>query len=144
MWFTQNILPYRTDIMARGTEDWVYRARGISDVVADKQASNQRRRSTMQELLIILQSGFEEDNVTVYVNGKQARRDTDLSTNPLLGIAEEVAIELPARGATIGVEVTSRGLAGGVKLSGRPKSLLVSIEDGKLVIQEGTGREAFL
>jgi hypothetical protein len=98
----------------------------------------------MQELLIILQSGFEEDNVTVYVNGKQALRDTDLSTNPLLGIAEEVAIELPARGATIGVEVTSRGLSGGVKLSGKPKSLLVSIDDGKLVIREGTGREAFL
>ncbi|MBT2596122.1 hypothetical protein [Arthrobacter sp. ISL-72] len=98
----------------------------------------------MQELLIILQDGFDEDNVTVFVNGKQARRDTELSTNPLLGIAEEVAIELPARGAIIGVEVTSRGLSGGVKLSGKPKSLLVSIEDGKLVIKEGTGREAFL
>jgi hypothetical protein len=31
-----------------------------------------------------------------------------------------------------------------VKLSGKPKSLLVSIDDGKLVIREGTGREAFL
>ncbi|MFF1384564.1 hypothetical protein ACFVWT_13465 [Arthrobacter sp. NPDC058288] len=98
----------------------------------------------MQELLIILQGGFKEDNVTVFVNGKQARRDTELSTNPLLGIAEEVAIEVPARGATIGVDVTSRGLSGGVKLSGKPKSLLVSIEDGKLLVREGTGREAFL
>jgi hypothetical protein len=98
----------------------------------------------MQELLIILQGGFEEDNVTVTVNGKQARRDTELSTHPMLGIAAEVAVELPARGATIGVEVTNRGLAGTVKLSGKPKSLLVSIEDGQLVLREGTGREAFL
>jgi hypothetical protein len=35
-------------------------------------------------------------------------------------------------------------LSGGVKLSGRPKSLLVSIENGKLLLREGTGREAFL
>jgi hypothetical protein len=29
-------------------------------------------------------------------------------------------------------------------VSGKPKSVLVSIEDGRLVMQEGTGREALL
>jgi hypothetical protein len=44
----------------------------------------------------------------------------------------------------VGVEVTSRNLSAEMKLHGRPRSLLVSIEDGELVLSEGTGREAFL
>ncbi|XAS68239.1 hypothetical protein V3C33_02630 [Micrococcaceae bacterium Sec5.7] len=98
----------------------------------------------MQELLIILQDGFDEDNVTVTVNGKQARRDMGVSTKKLLGMAAEVSVPLPAKGAIIGVEITNRGLSAGMKLHGRPKSLLVSVEDGQLMMREGTGREAFL
>jgi len=30
------------------------------------------------------------------------------------------------------------------KVSGKPKSVLVSIEDGRLLMKEGTGREAVL
>jgi hypothetical protein len=44
----------------------------------------------------------------------------------------------------VGVEVTNRGLKAITKVSGKPKSVLVSIEDGRLVMQEGTGREALL
>ncbi|WP_307080305.1 hypothetical protein [Arthrobacter pascens] len=98
----------------------------------------------MRELLIVFQDGFEEANITVMVNGKEVRRDVGVSTNPLLGEAYEATVELPAKGAQVGVEVTNRGLKGILKVSGKPKSLLVSIEDGKLVMQEGTGREAFL
>ena len=100
--------------------------------------------ATMRELLIIFQEGFDEANITVTVNGKQARRDIGVSTNPILGIANEVSVELPAKGAQVGVEVTNRGLKAITKVSGRPKSVLVSIEDGRLVMQEGTGREALL
>lgn len=98
----------------------------------------------MRELLIVFQDGFEEANITVMVNGKEVRRDVGVSTNPLLGEAYEASVQLPAKGAQVGVEVTNRGLKGIIKVSGKPKSLLVSIEDGKLVMQEGTGREAFL
>ncbi|MFC7848082.1 hypothetical protein ACFUTU_06345 [Arthrobacter sp. NPDC057388] len=98
----------------------------------------------MQELLIILQDGFNEDEVAITVNGKEARYDRDVTTRELLGMAEEVSVELPAKGATVGVEVTSRNLSAEMKLHGRPRSLLVSIEDGELVLEEGTGREAFL
>lgn len=98
----------------------------------------------MRELLIIFQEGFDEANITVTVNGKQARRDIGVSTNPILGIAKEVSVELPAKGAQVGVEVTNRGLKAITKVSGRPKSVLVSIEDGRLVMKEGTGREALL
>ncbi|HEY8701373.1 MAG TPA: hypothetical protein VIM08_10525 [Arthrobacter sp.] len=98
----------------------------------------------MRELLIVFQDGFEDANITVTVNGKEARRDLGVSTNPLLGEAFEASVELPAKGAQVGVEVTNRGLKGILKVSGRPRSLLVSIEDGKLVMREGTGREAFL
>lgn len=98
----------------------------------------------MQELLIILQDGFNEDEVAITVNGKEARYDRDVTTRELLGMAEEVSVELPAKGATVGVEVTSRHLSAEMKLHGRPRSLLVSIEDGELVLSEGTGREAFL
>ncbi|GAA3404394.1 hypothetical protein NCCP2145_25630 [Pseudarthrobacter sp. NCCP-2145] len=98
----------------------------------------------MRELLIIFQEGFDEANITVTVNGKQARRDIGVSTNPILGIANEVSVELPAKGAQVGVEVTNRGLKAITKVSGRPKSVLVSIEDGRLVMKEGTGREALL
>ena len=98
----------------------------------------------MRELLIVFQDGFEEANITVIVNGKEVRRDLGVSTNPLLGEAFEASVELPAKGSLVGVEVTNRGLKGIIKVSGKPKSLLVSIEDGKLVMQEGTGREAFL
>jgi hypothetical protein len=100
--------------------------------------------ATMRELLIVFQEGFDEANITVMVNGKEVRRDVGVSTNPLLGEAFEASIELPAKGAQVGVEVTNRGLKGILKVSGKPKSVLVSIEDGKLVIREGTGREAFL
>ena len=98
----------------------------------------------MRELLIVFQEGFEEANITVMVNGKEVRRDVGVSTNPLLGEAYETSVELPAKGAHVGVEVTNRGLKGIIKVSGKPKSLLVSIEDGKLMMREGTGREAFL
>jgi hypothetical protein len=98
----------------------------------------------MRELLIIFQEGFDEANITVTVNGKQARRDIGVSTNPILGIANEVSVELPAKGAQVGVEVTNRGLKAITKVSGRPKSVLVSIEGGRLVMKEGTGREALL
>lgn len=98
----------------------------------------------MQELLIILQDGFDDDEVAVSVNGKEARRDRDVTTRLLLGMASEVTVELPAKGATVGVEVPSRNLEASIKLHGKPKSLLVSIEDGELVLREGTGREAFL
>ena len=50
----------------------------------------------MRELLIVFQEGFEEANITVTVNGKQTRRDLGVSTNPILGIANEVSVELPA------------------------------------------------
>lgn len=98
----------------------------------------------MQELLVILQDGFDGDEVALTVNGKEARRDKDVTTRMLLGMAAEVSLELPAKGATIGVEVPNRKLSGSLKVHGKPKSLLVSIEDGELVLREGTGREAFL
>jgi hypothetical protein len=100
--------------------------------------------AVMRDLLIIFQEGFDEANITVTVNGKEARRDVGVSTNPLLGIANEVSVQLPAKGAQVGVEVTNRGLKAITKVSGKPKSVLVSIEDGRLVMQEGTGREALL
>ena len=98
----------------------------------------------MRELLVVFQEGFEEANVTVTVNGKQAWRELGVSTNPILGIASEVSVELPAKGAHVGVEVTNRGLKAITKVSGKPKSVLVSIEDGRLIMTEGTGREAVL
>ncbi|ASN19256.1 MULTISPECIES: hypothetical protein [Micrococcaceae] len=98
----------------------------------------------MQELLIILQDGFDADDVTVTVNGKEAVSEHGISTKMLLGMADEVTVELPAKGATVGVEVSSRQLSATKKLVGKPKSLIVSIEEGELVLREGTGREAFL
>lgn len=98
----------------------------------------------MQELLIILQDGFSSDDVTVTVNGKEAVSERGVSTKMLLGMASELTVELPAKGATVGVEVSSRKLNATKKLAGKPKSLIVSIEDGELVLREGTGREAFL
>jgi predicted thioesterase len=98
----------------------------------------------MQELIVILQDGFDDDDITITVNGKEARHDREVSTRLLIGMAEEVSVELPAKGATVGVEVNSRNLRAEKKLVGRPRSLLVSIENGKLVLREGTGREAFL
>lgn len=51
----------------------------------------------MQELLIILQDGFNGDEVAITVNGKEARYDRDVTTRALLGMAEEVSVELPAK-----------------------------------------------
>ncbi|WP_347110105.1 hypothetical protein AAHB33_05345 [Paenarthrobacter sp. S56] len=98
----------------------------------------------MQELLIILQDGFESDDVAVTVNGKPAAFEKEVSTRMLLGMADELTVELPAKGATVGIEVSSRKLSATKKLAGKPKSLIVSIEEGELVLREGTGREAFL
>lgn len=98
----------------------------------------------MRELLIVFREGFEEANITITVNGKQVRRDLGVTTNPVLGIASEVSVQLPAKGAQVGVEVTNRGLKAITKVSGRPRSVLVSIRDGQLLMTEGTGREALL
>jgi hypothetical protein len=98
----------------------------------------------MRELIVVFQEGFDDANITMTVNGKEVRRELGVSTNPLLGIATEVSVELPAKGAQVGVEVTNRGLKAITKVSGRPKSVLVSIEDGRLLMKEGTGREAVL
>ena len=98
----------------------------------------------MRELLVVFQEGFEDANITMTVNGKEVSREVGVSTNPLLGIASEVSVELPAKGAQVGVEVTNRGLKAITKVSGKPKSVLVSIEDGRLLMKEGTGREAVL
>lgn len=103
-----------------------------------------KEEAVMRELLMVFQEGFDDANITVTVNGKEVRRDLGVSTNPLLGIATEVSVELPAKGAQVGVEVTNRGLKAITKVSGRPKSVLVSIEDGRLLMKEGTGREAVL
>ncbi|MEW1807344.1 hypothetical protein [Pseudarthrobacter sp. NPDC080039] len=100
--------------------------------------------AVMRELLVVFQEGFEDANITMTVNGKEVRREVGVSTNPLLGIASEVSVELPAKGAQVGVEVTNRGLKAITKVSGKPKSVLVSIEDGRLQMKEGTGREAVL
>ena len=119
---------------------------GPQSAVVDLQslAPMLEEEATMRELLVVFQEGFEEANITVTVNGKVVRRDLDVSTNPLLGIASEVSVELPAKGAQVGVEVTNRGLKAITKVSGRPKSVLVSIEDGRLLMREGTGREAVM
>ncbi len=98
----------------------------------------------MRELLVVFQEGVDEANITVTGNGKEVRRELGVSTNPLLGIASEVSVDLPAKGAQVGVEVTNRGLKAITKVSGKPKSVLVSIEDGRLRMREGTGREAVL
>lgn len=103
-----------------------------------------KEEAVMRELLMVFQEGFDDANITVTVNGKEVRRDLGVSTNPLLGIATELSVELPAKGAQVGVEVTNRGLKAITKVSGRPKSVLVSIEDGRLLMKEGTGREAVL
>ena len=101
-----------------------------------------KEEAVMRELLMVFQEGFDDANITVTVNGKEMRRDLGVSTNPLLGIATEVSVELPAKGAQVGVEVTNRGLKAITKVSGRPKSVLVSIEDGRLLMKEDTSRKA--
>lgn len=98
----------------------------------------------MQELLVILQDGFDGDDVTITVNGKEAHHEPGASTKMLLGMAAEISVELPAKGATVGVEIPSREMSAAITLHGRPKSLLASVEGDELVLREGTGREAFL
>ncbi|TQJ58181.1 hypothetical protein FBY30_0397 [Arthrobacter sp. SLBN-83] len=119
---------------------------GVRSAVVDMPlvAPMLEEEAIMRELLVVFQEGFDEANITVTVNGKEVRRDLGVSTNPLLGIASEVSVELPAKGAQVGVEVTNRGLKAITKVSGKPKSVLVSIEDGRLLMKEGTGREAVL
>ena len=77
-------------------------------------------------------TGDAEKNVCTSISAYQTRK------------VWEVSVELPAKGAQVGVEVTNRGLKAITKVSGRPKSVLVSIEDGTLLMREGTGREAVL
>ncbi|GGH96548.1 hypothetical protein GCM10007170_24650 [Arthrobacter liuii] len=148
----QNILPYRPARLHRtlreeghSGEERVFRwARQSAVVDMPLLAPMLKEEAIMRELLVVFQEGFDEANITVTVNGKEVRRDLGVSTNPLLGIASEVSVELPAKGAQVGVEVTNRGLKAITKVSGKPKSVLVSIEDGHLLMKEGTGREAVL
>lgn len=98
----------------------------------------------MQELLVILQEGFDGDDVTITVNGKEAHREPGASTKLLLGMAAEIAVELPAKGATVGVEIPAKDISAELTVHGKPKSVLASVQDGELVLREGTGREAFL
>ena len=96
---------------------------GVRSAVVDMPlvAPMLEEEAIMRELLVVFQEGFDEANITVTVNGKEVRRDLGVSTNPLLGIASEVSVELPAKGAQVGVEVTNRGLKAITKVSGKPK-----------------------
>ncbi len=81
---------------------------------------------------IVLEEGFEHDDVVLRVNGEDVYERRDVSTSPLLGYATSFETAL-APGATVTVEVTTRSLGEGVVIPDSPaRQLVVAINEGKL------------
>jgi hypothetical protein len=84
----------------------------------------------MQQLQIALEDGFRDDLVVVRVDGLEERFE-DVTTSPLLGLADSRDIEVPDGAAAVKITVPSKNLSETIPLpSPIPGHLGVSVDQG--------------
>ena len=86
----------------------------------------------MRTLKIGLRDGFAHDEVTIAVNGKVTRRESNVTSNPVVSFARDISIELPDEPATVRVDVSSRKLSTSTQVDRQTVYLAVFLLHGRL------------
>src|SRR5262245_13793169 len=86
----------------------------------------------MRTLKIGLRDGFAQDELTITVDGKLVRRESNVTSNPVVSFARDVSVELPNEAATIRIDVTSRNLSASTHVDAKTVYLAVFLLHGRL------------
>lgn len=100
------------------------------------------QEESVQTLHVALQDGFKNDSVAVSVNGKEAYRKADVTTNLSISLADQFDVQVEGRTAKVEVTVSSKGLSQSAEVQvEKTPYLAVSVKDGGVSIQPS--REPF-
>ena len=90
----------------------------------------------MIQLTIDLQNGFENDKVSVRVDGREILKKSQVKTNLAVSLAESCPVEVGEGPVSVEVLVPSRNLRGTIELDAiRTPYLGVSITEGELELK---------
>jgi hypothetical protein len=82
---------------------------------------------------LALEDGFDGDTVVVRVDGEEAYRGEGLTTRTQISHAASAELDVPADGATVEVEVETRGVRETIELDPRTQAhVAVSLREGAL------------
>ena len=94
------------------------------------------------ELSVDLQEGFDGETVAVLLGDRMLASVDDVNTDPLLGLAESMTVEVPVGpGVVLGVRVGDRPVAEMAIATDRDRYVGVSLVDGAVVFV--TSRDPF-
>ena len=68
----------------------------------------------MTTVALVLEEGFDGDEVAVRVGDDVVFSSTEVTTRPQIGVAQRVTVDVPAGEVVLSVEVASRGVAADV------------------------------
>jgi hypothetical protein len=71
------------------------------------------------ELAVVLEEGFDRDEVAVRVGDEVAFASDSVTTRPQIGVAQRLRVEVPPGPVTLRVEVPSRGLGADIPVDVR-------------------------
>jgi len=92
----------------------------------------------MPRLHVALQEGFENDTVSVRVNGAEVARRTNVTTKNQIGFADAVELEMPEGELDLELRIETRSLVGStnVRVDG-PTYVAVSMaRDGRVICEQ--------
>lgn len=100
----------------------------------------------MRTLTLHLRDGFSSDTVVIRVGGEERWRSRDVTTKLLLGLAEEVPIQVPPGGVRIEVELPERDLRHELELApgGDDEQMEVRLQDDELSLRRLEGPQGYL
>jgi hypothetical protein len=85
------------------------------------------------QVYLYLTDGFHNDHVVIKVDGRKVFDERNITTNKLLGLAEEVPVTLPHESSKIEVELPDRNIVVPVTMdSSKGMHIPISLQDGRL------------
>lgn len=97
----------------------------------------------MPTLHVALQEGFEEDDVCLRVDGREAAVRQGLKSRHQIGLADSIDVELPEGQHTVEVEITSRKIADTVTVDLAQSTFLAVSISPSGEMQMSTSKEPF-
>jgi hypothetical protein len=98
----------------------------------------------MPSVRLMLLEGFEDDEVVVSIDNVEVQRRSAVSTKLLLGLADEMTLDVPATARELQLSVPTKGGLARAALSAGDATFLVNMGSGGLELVRGTGREGAL
>ena len=89
--------------------------------------------NTMTSLVIDLQAGYSEDEVSIQINGEKKYHNKAVSTDYSIGLADSVELDVIVGSVTVKLSVPSRKLSESIELDvSKPVYLGVSISGNRV------------